>query len=85
MREDFKLTGYGASRVRNGTLGSFPLSILTPMLLSYLIQKGLHVTRIKTKTNCLEIPNKTLKRHCLQMNGNKTKRKPRGWIRMTLA
>ena len=44
---------------------------------------GLCVTRIQTKTIVFEIPNQTLKRHCLQINGNNTKMKPRGWIRMT--
>ena len=44
---------------RNGTLESFPLSLLAPMLLLY--QKGLCVTGIKTKTIVFEIPNQTLK------------------------
>ena len=48
-------------------------------------KRVLRVTEIKTKTIIFEIPNKTLKQHCLQMKGNKTKRKPRGWIRMTPA
>ena len=48
-------------------------------------KRVLRVTEIKTKTIVFEIPNQTLKRYCLQMNGNKTKRKPRGWIRMTPA
>ena len=48
-------------------------------------KRVLRVTEIKTKTIVFEIPNQTLKRYCLQMNGNKTKRKPRAWIRMTPA
>ena len=70
---------------RNGTLGSFPLSLLAPMLLLYSIQKGLRYGRLKPKQIVFEIPNKILKQHCLQMKGNKTKRKPREWIRMTPA
>ena len=68
---------------RDGTLESFPLSLLVPILLLYSIQKGLRVMGKKTKTIVFEILNQTLKHHCLQMNGNRTKRKPRGWIRMT--
>ena len=49
------------------------------------LEMGLCVMGIKTKTIVLEIPNQTLKRHCLQMKENNTKRKPRGWIRMTPA
>ena len=38
---------------------------------------------IRTKTIVFDIPNQTLKQHCLQIYGNKTKRKSRGWVRMT--
>ena len=69
---------------RDGTLGSLPLSLLVPILLLYSIQKGLNVLwGLKPKQIVLEIPNQTLRQHCLQMNENKTKRESRGWIRMT--
>ena len=40
-----KLTGYGASRVRNATLGSLPLGLLAPMYLCNTTQNGVHVMR----------------------------------------
>ena len=55
VSEDFKLTGNGASRVRNGTLGSFPLGLLAPTLL-YYSKRGIHVTGITIKGVTLETP-----------------------------
>ena len=68
----------------NDTFESLPLNLLAPtMILCFNSKMGLRVTRIKSITIVFEIPNQTLKGHCLKIIGNKTKRKPRGWIRIT--